>query len=85
MTTITSGIVTTHRLRPPPSIEAWQYIGQPYVEYPDWVRSKLESVYLGGKIPKPHMRQWAFRDDEGYFWRWMGDAEFTQKYEALTQ
>jgi hypothetical protein len=85
MTVIESDIKPTHRPVPAGPIEAWQYTGQPYDQWPDWVRSKIESVYQGpGNIPRPRKGDYALRDDEGYFWKWMREEKFEYHFEPLT-
>lgn len=79
---ITSEIKPTHKQITVP-IEAWQYTGQPYEEYPDWVRSWIDRVYQGGTLPKPRLNNYALRDDEGYFWRWMRPDQFDRTYERI--
>jgi len=85
VTTISSDIKVTHRRIPPPPIEAWQYRGQPYEEFPDWVRSWIEAVYVGGPRPKPKKFHYALRDDEGYFWKWMNPERFGNEYEPISR
>lgn len=81
MTAISSDIVPTHQLRRTPAIEAWLYSGQPFAQWPDWLRSGMEASYGPGNVPKPPRHAWALRDDEGYFWRWMKLDEFERRYE----
>jgi hypothetical protein len=76
---ISTRIVPTHRNRVYP-FEAWQYKGQPFEKWPDWVRSKYADTPLPTHL-KPGM--WALRDDEGYMWRWMANESFDAQYEPL--
>jgi hypothetical protein len=78
---ITSEIKLTHR--PRGAIEAWQYRGQKFEHWPDWLRS----YYLANPRTDPNKARrfnWALRDDEGYFWRWMRPELFADRYETIT-
>jgi len=75
---ITSAIVPTHQPRVVP-IEAWQYNGQKFANWPDWVQSQ----FPGPNKPRKTRGTWALRDDEGYFWRWMDKETFALRYESL--
>lgn len=63
-------------------VEAWQYTGQDFEKWPDWVRALYEG--RPGVQPK-HARigNWALRDEDGYFWRWICDDLFTARYEPI--
>lgn len=74
--TIKSPIRHTHQERG--KVEAWHYSGQPKEQWPDWVTSHYRHV-----DHKPRKGRWAIRDDEGYFWRWLGPDKFTAIYEPL--
>lgn len=78
---ITSEIRHTHRTRE--QVEAWAYVGQPFEEWPDWLRSHYEN--RPGVQPKSaRIGHWALRDDEGYFWKWLHPEIFERRYVALT-
>jgi hypothetical protein len=43
----------------------------------------MEATYGVGGVPKPPRHQYALRDDEGYFWRWMDKDKFERQYEPF--
>lgn len=75
---ISSEIAHTHRSSE--KIQAWQYRGQKFANWPDWVRSHFQHR---SEPPKPGRGTWAIRDDDGFFWRWLRDDIFQARYEAL--
>lgn len=80
MVTIKTPVVVTHRQKG--DIEAWLYTGQPFEEWPDWVQSHYG---YGGRDPKnARSGNWALRDDEGFFWKWMHPEHFDRAYEPIS-
>lgn len=82
-TIITSEIKPTHRKKE--VVEAWRCpasVGPGNT--PDWVQShyRVTGVDLTRSLAQRTGR-WAIRDDEGYFWRWMKDAQFRELYEPI--